>query len=720
MAKFKKAIKDNEDVYLVTHENAVIDNDGTTIPEKYATKEEIDGFLSEDNLNVTEFKYNTNLRTTNGICEFNSNIDGYIDNIYIEGETLTNLVSVSEIVTNSSGEFVVMLGVEPHYDKITDGTYTLFNCDKRTIWYEIADKGGYNNYNNICVEPYSSTVITIGSNQRLYSYFCRPSDGWDTAEKASTARAMVIKGNHVGRRIRYFKGIESIGSNGQISLLNISTDCEKINLDNVTYVDGFIPEGASEPNGIYGHKTIQEYIEVEEGVEYLIEHCNNVAYYDANKNLIYSSIELRLASMPAPYYEPGIYHTFISVVRIPKNVKYIRVSTGLKSVGLITIYKNAKYDKQRIYVNLRSTYNNVSRDNLYKQGLKYIKNSKCSEFNIDGHWEYITHVETLSQTIKFGIANLAYESGILYGYGNIWTADGQIEYFPYKYELGDYEHVYLEGDGKLYININKSRLGSLDVAGMHAFLQGHPLKLVATSPNNNHRVEFDTDYSVKTFKGNNKLYVCSGHISGDCSFDITTNIADTLNVLKNKVSVNEGSSKLDRMHTLEIGNNIDFHNKNDMEYMQGHRNDFSTRLYAQTTRDVSIALPSKTGTLALYNDVQGYKIYSDSGNCILQDGGHFNDILKSGVYNCIRVSGYPWSPYFGLDTWWFLEVFTHSYAPSHVYQRITSMVGYNWTFDRKKEGSWSEWRCINPPMFGTQAPTVNYNINCNGLIYIQY
>lgn len=67
MAEIRKLQINNTDIAPVTHENAVLDNDGITIPEKYVTKAQFQNELSQlgSNEAVTDLQANVNTLQTN-------------------------------------------------------------------------------------------------------------------------------------------------------------------------------------------------------------------------------------------------------------------------------------------------------------------------------------------------------------------------------------------------------------------------------------------------------------------------------------------------------------------------------------------------------------------------------------------------------------------------------------------------------------------------------
>lgn len=315
----------------------------------------------------------------------------------------------------------------------------------------------------------------------------------------------------------------SVGQGDKIEVLSYNTT-SSYDLSRATYATGYF-------NSIGGldlhdkHKVIEQYLEVEENKIYVLENiAQATCYYDANKNVVGYCLESNICNSPYPHHIQDIHNIFYSVVKIPKGVKYIRVSTGVNSVGKVKIYKTSNYDHKQISTTLRSLPNGV-KDTIEKRGNKYIKVQRCGEVTLNGN-EHLGIYANNGNTAVFGVVHegQTQKRGL-----------GICDKFRYHmaYNTGE-EHFYLEADNAVNIEISLSKLSSANEEGLKTWLQSNPITIVyeLATP----QIIELPNFNPQAYEGDTTLLINSGVIQGECNFEVTNSKGSEIEVLKDKVS----------------------------------------------------------------------------------------------------------------------------------------------------------------------------------------
>ena len=466
--------------------------------------------------------------TTNGTKEFTCENDGYVDNVVIEGETLVNLNTFT--AKGYDGNRIWFY--DTNYSLCTNNAqYTILNTSDKLISIQYTLNGNWVDGEFIYLQPNTSQLVTVYNNHQFGGIFGGTLHGWSNSDNSYNElkqSIIILEGDHTGKSISYFEGLKSVGQGDDIEVLTINGS--KYDLSGATYATGFFnPTGGLNPNE--KHKVIEQYLEVEEGKTYVLENiAQATCYYDVNKNLVHYNIETLICNSPYPQYKQGIHHVFYSVVKIPKGIKYIRVSTGINSVGKINIYKDGKYDHKQISTTLRSLQNGV-KDTIEKRGNKYVKVQRCGEVTLNGNESDDKIIEGVptATTYRFGfvLSNLA---------ENPPDAICVSDKFPSECNnnwTSDKEQVD-QDRGSVNIRILKTKLADGTKTSIKNWLKSNPITIVyqLATP----QIIELSNFNPQTFEGGNTLIINSGVIQCDASFDVCEGIRSELDVIKDKVS----------------------------------------------------------------------------------------------------------------------------------------------------------------------------------------
>ena len=471
----------------------------------------------DEKLNEVDEKFskteNTKYSTENGVKEFECK-DGYVDNVVIEGKTLVNLVDIYETTFSNDGSAIVSFFGEQngrYTDRISNGTYTLFNlCDKHLV-FEVADIGGYANYSQEVISPFSSKIVAVPNGRRIYSFFGSIAD-FGTIENFKQSQAIILEGDHTDKPITYFEGLKSVGQGDKIEVLSYNDD-NIFTTVGVTKGKYLNTDGKTEvEDSIYGYT---DYIQID-NVEYNSNFRHGVNVYDANKQFI----------------EYVVMDGYIPRIT---NAKYIRVNVTLNEMNKYIITKG-KIDKKQILTTLPSLPNGV-KDTIEKRGNKYYKIKRCGEVVLNENlaWFKVGSVSK-PNTIQFGIkkdSNVAYKG------------DSEIYYNCDKFSPteernwnDDKEFIFINPNDYI-VSILKTKLTAQTLEGFKTWLKSNPITVVyeLATP----IIEELPNFNPQTFSDKTTLLLNSGVVQGEASFEVTNSLGSEIEVLKGKsTDIEEG------------------------------------------------------------------------------------------------------------------------------------------------------------------------------------
>ena len=486
---------------------------------------------------------NTKYSTENGVKEFSCKA-GYVDNVYMEGETLVNLVrSVSKVSVWDNNRVAINL-VDYKY---LSGTYTIFNFSDKTIVVDIGDFEKDTWKRTFALDKGKIKVFDIEEGEIFYNVNGLFADGWennDASKNEFRNSIVLLEGDHTDKPISYFEGLKSVGQGDKIEVLTINGS--KYDLSGATYATGFF-DSTGGLNIHDKHKVIEQYLEVEEGKIYVLENiAHATCYYDVNKNLVHYNIDALICNSPYPQHIQDVHNVYYAIVKIPKGVKYIRVSTGINSVGKINIYKDGKYDHKQISTTLRSLPSGV-KDTIEKRGNRYVKVQRCGEVVLNGNGDWYRTEVSQNNTIQFAVrkgTDVAYK-----GDNEIFMYCDKIKAIEEKYWNNDDEFIFIN-NLDFVVSLMKSKLSSQDVEGFKTWLQSNPITVV---------YELETpiitelpNFNPQTYEGDTTLLLNTGAIQGECEFEVTNSKGSEIEVLKDKVS----SLDVEVQKAFQYGDNV--------------------------------------------------------------------------------------------------------------------------------------------------------------------
>lgn len=217
--------------------------------------------------------------------------------------------------------------------------------------------------------------------------------------------------------------------------------------------------------------------------------------------------------------------------------------TGVKSVGqddmikMCTLDSASKIkDEKHIPECLRSLPNGVCDNIKYVDG-RYIKTQNCNEVILTGKncHAAISGVDNQTNTIAFNVQLHGITiTGITTVAGDLTVYSDRFKTLDKTKETEDVEGI-CQGGGSsqnyLRIRIQRSRLSEESVKGFKEWLDANPTTIVYQLKTPLY-IEVP-NFNTRVFKGNNNLFINSGVVQVDCSFEVTTSLGSELEVLKN-------------------------------------------------------------------------------------------------------------------------------------------------------------------------------------------
>ncbi|MGL5752559.1 MAG: pyocin knob domain-containing protein [Paraclostridium sp.] len=477
---------------------------------------------------------NTKYSTMNGIKEFNCK-DGYVDNIYMEGETLVNLSKIDIIDTFNSDNVIRVRFDKDYqnsfYNRVSGNTYTLFNYTDKVITFVGVDLNGQWLTKDMRVPPKTSISITLTSSESICGVDFNPNDGWSKNDMSIYKPTMfnLLEGDYTNKQIPYFEGLKSVGQGDKIEVLNYSEIERSLLTGN--YVDGeYIESYGSGDTGAGAIKTyedlcyIDEYITVPDNCSsIIISNVNaNIVEYDKDKNPI---IITRKNRITLKHTQNILFKETVFAILNP-NTKFLRFSLRIDSKGNQELIKICNYNKKQINQTFRSLPN-CAKDELVKIGNSYYKLQKCEELLINESVNVESVIVKTNTVVFKTTAHGVHDSGNSYVLSNM---------FSFEHSWGDIEHIHANNN-IINITILKSRLSTQDVTGFKAWLKANPVAVVyeLAEP----KLIPLPNFNPMTFGDKTTFLLNSGVVQGECDFEVTNSLGSEIEVLKNKESTLE-------------------------------------------------------------------------------------------------------------------------------------------------------------------------------------
>ena len=575
--------KDGNPIFPVTHTNAIFDSDGNRIEDR----------LSNMKINLDKTKNNkyvTQNQQKNFICEQ----EGYIDNIYLRGETLVNLMTMPGIcnltesngniwttsdkgraVSRSHSTWTYTTGSDGTYDDFgqvievkPSTTYTLFakivDCANIKVNLKVGQFSAFPTLNS----DNANTDIWLGvigqgayaENDSRKFVFTTPANcvaiscGVQSSQASTTykyANLMLLEGDYSNIDVPFFEGVCSIGGNNEINLLNYKTnllDTSKLinattsgSTGEVTVADNRVSLNIESRITIDPNKKICFCI----GTEFVLaaiffndydEAILDTGYKWSSYIGTYSADGTRCFEM----YPPA------GAAKVTFNIKNISASSFASS-EINTFIITQEYDLKTIKTTLNSINDNLT-DEIIKSNDKYIKIKKCGEVILDESVKSKIVLMTpgnagsavglSDNTSIFYIPNMIPDAKVVSG--DVFTniINNRFNYVSntiYANTNGvDREGIYYSSARNIWIRILNSRLSSIDVAGIVEWLKNYPIRFIyeLQTP----EIVEISDFNIRTFKDNNNFLIDVSQIKTEYNFEVTNSLGSTLDIVENKIN----------------------------------------------------------------------------------------------------------------------------------------------------------------------------------------
>lgn len=476
---------------------------------------------------------NTKYSTENGVKEFSCK-DGYVDNIFIEGETLINL---GKTITKNVGTDAIRTRFEGSGDdyrsRYSGNTFTLINYTDKAISFPTKRKDNTGWSTQYDVQPNSRIAVQIPDDVSLVGADYWGRNGWTVSSDTviNDSFFAVLEGDHTDKPISYFEGLKSVGQGDKIEVLTTPIHNNLIP-QNYTKGEGYWSSLSDDVGDVISDSNwyrILEYIPIKPNTQYTgLYTGTQVIYYDENKNVIYHN----QSDLVLGY----VYYIFTT----PQNAKYIRVSYPKNREDNICIFEGIKHDKKQISTTLRSLPNGV-RDTIEKRGNKYYLIQRCKEVELtEDNVLQLTGAGATANTMYF---HVFYKGGIKdWAEGNMLCDKFPTNKTPHG--INDNQGLWFEdvegigyvglSEDSFRVRIAKNKLSSHNVEGFKAWLKNNPIKVVCelVSPE---IIELP-NFNPQTYSDNTTLLINSGVIQGECNFEVTNSMGSEIEVLKNNAS----------------------------------------------------------------------------------------------------------------------------------------------------------------------------------------
>lgn len=470
--------------------------------------------------------------TEDGVVAFNSDFNGYTDNVVIQGKTLNNIIEgYSEDTKGEVDRLYLNISYEP-----TNGTYTIINTSSKKIIVSINNTD--NTWNRDVHVPTGASVQTLSATEKMTVVHARFTEGWTLNDISILEQSVfILEGDCSNIETKSFRGIKSVSQDNGfiISYKKLSTNL----VDNITIVPSHYVhsmDGTTPDHTAFSYS--EEYIEIEGGYDYLLENINaQFAIYDSSKNIIPQDW-----NDTTSYWINGDNYQATFVYAMPSNARYIRINLPIENCKPYALYKVVS-DKKDLPVTLRSLPNGVC-DTIEKRGNKYVLVKRCEEIVLNGSENDILLERTGTNTLGFVIKN------ILTSHKNTWDSILSDKFKVQVVFQQDLEGIQSNNNNPkwIHIGIDKTDLATQDLNGFRTWLQSNPVTVVYELASSE-IIEL-TDIGVQVFEGETTIMVSASPVANDINFDVKTSLDSKMNTVQDRLTALE-NSMINRLTALE-------------------------------------------------------------------------------------------------------------------------------------------------------------------------
>ena len=704
-----KQLKDNDGqlFFPITHIDAVFDSEGkryfeSSLKEKAAELESLKTAETRRFENITKTQYDA--------------ISGYASNFHIKGKTICNCVTATYRLDPNGSDGIIRTRINPisdqfkHNNRLSRGTFTLVNRTNKRVGFVGVDRNGNWNFWEP-VEAFSKKVVHMDGSKTICGVDYSPEHGWtkDDLSIYNMINVMILEGDHSDiDPLIYINGLDNVGGAGYVQSsssftphIEILNKGEEIDLSHLTFSQGYV-DGKTGEYMYANEESVpweysNEYVEIPNDHNFILEANGHAAFYDSNKNLIPNSYDsyINTACCYDYLYDRKLESVGLIdskniskqgfgnvVIRPPKNAKYIRINKN-KSTPKVKMWN--KYSATFYRTELRSLPNGICDEIVGTHGQYYLI-QRCEEVllshvdpqyyhigtsrtNTIDHVIFLKDLKNISKSITpkvhvycDNLRPISLDEATVHGAG--WTLD---------------EEYITQENNNVIISLDRDKVNAQNAESLNNWLSQNPIRII---------YELETplikeilNLAVETFNGTNEIMINSGPIQANMSFDITTNLGSKIESLSNIANSLQSLSTY-TMHQLK--------------YLEDFANANSTAINAtyNSLRDYTTA-----NVNYLQNQIdsrnQFAKLSEYNGTVIrINDGIDLDTVTGTGFYNFYSPQAYNGPNIDANYIWFYLEVFQHSNF-GYVYQRATSLnhVGEIICYNRQRWGDlgWSAW-----------------------------
>ena len=463
------------------------------------------------------------------VCENTNN--GQVEDLKVEGKTLVNLADKTQYTATVEG-WKTYLGNLQLYKPNT--TYT-FIGDVTTL----AD--GVNLYvkSKALKKGYNKVLFTLDdviTSIIIYSVGSPASFVIDNV--------VILEGDHTQNPPSYFEGLKSVGDGvDKIEVLsqnnaNLINEFDFVDIQKASIENGKVVLDNSKLGTM--RAGIAHKVYLKQGCSYMYSFKNASDLTLLNMAVIVTSLDnvngsvagLTVGKVYTHTIASGYYYLRTTSVNTKNGKVSFNISFSLGSSAKdYTSYKGNK--KQILYQNsdgvyekpaLRSTGSVSDTIEKHSDG-KYYFHKRCGEVVLNGS-ENISLIRTQTNTMGFEVLNI---SGLKAG-GSVLS-----DKFTKLINTEDSEGLRAVGDSnKFLIHILKSKLTSQDITGFKTWLQSNTVTVVYQLATE--EVYECVNLDLDSYEGETSVIFDGGAISPKLSFKIASHIANTIQVLKDRIN----------------------------------------------------------------------------------------------------------------------------------------------------------------------------------------
>lgn len=565
-AMLQKVMRDKLDQYESRIEGKVNSKFDTLSSEKQSFAEVVDSRDGEEvlskRLNRDKKELNTkidNLLETvsyyysseNNYINIQNSKEGALDNIRLEGNTLVNLASRSNVDINVKTG--VSLSFTMNDNMTTIGNLTLINSTTNNVIYGIYDLATAKWRRNAKVSAGSSIYVQLNSDEYIGNIVGQFVDGWEDSEKSKAEfikTKFIIEGDYTQNPPPYFEGVKSVGELEELEIASVNASKNLINIADIKNAKGEDSRCIVTKTGFKTNYSLTPvpfpYYEINNiGQSYL--NCNIVQKGDNITIRGYTTLS-DISTLTNYTFNKNIGSLGdISPIEIPNGTKYIvfhraNSNTGEVEISNISVTKGqtpnivTEIDKKKLlYKDSDDTWKPAILKKVSEDCKDYIEENnngksfyykKCNERILKGSESGTSIYSEKTNTITFQISC-----------NDIFLSKEQTVFsdkFSYLYSgfnaPNDVESISNSPKySNIYITIAKTKLETQDVTGFKKWLRANPVTVI---------------YSL----AQEKVYDC---INLDLqSFDVETNIF-TNSSIPHKLDITQKEGLKAKVETLE-------------------------------------------------------------------------------------------------------------------------------------------------------------------------